>query len=62
MKATEIASEMERAIPTVTVGGMTLFGVPLPDVVLLATLIYTVLQAYFLLRDKWWRKDDQRKD
>lgn len=62
MKASEVASELERAIPTVTVGGMTLFGVPLPDVVLLATLVYTVLQAYFLLRDKWWRNSGKPKD
>jgi hypothetical protein len=43
-----------KAAPTLTVGGLTLFGVGLSDWVLLATLVYTVFQTYFLLRDKWW--------
>jgi len=35
-------------MPVTTVGGLNLFGVPLPEVVLIATLIYTV----FLLLEK----------
>ena len=27
----------------------------LSKVLMLATLIYTLAQLYFLLRDKWWR-------
>ena len=51
-----IVTEAIKASPPVTVGGLTLFGVSLPDLVMLATLAYTVLQIYFLLRDKWWAK------
>lgn len=49
----EILTEAIKASPALTVGGLTLFGVGLSDWVLLATLIYTVLQVAFLLRDKW---------
>lgn len=49
----ELFSEALKAAPPVTVGSLTLFGVGLSDYVLLATLIYTVLQVGFLLRDKW---------
>ena len=49
----EILTEAIKASPALTVGGLTLFGVGLSDWVLLATLIYTVLQVGFLLRDKW---------
>lgn len=31
------------AVPPVGVGGLTLFGVSLPDIVMVATLIYTVI-------------------
>jgi len=51
----DIANEAAKAAPAVTVGGLTLFGVGLSDWVLLATLIYTVLQVFFLLRDKWYK-------
>jgi hypothetical protein len=50
----DIVNEAARAAPTLTVGGLTLFGVALSDWVLLATLIYTILQVGFLLRDKWY--------
>jgi hypothetical protein len=46
--------EATRAAPTVTVGGLTIVGIPLPEVVLIVTLVYTVAQLYFLLRDKWY--------
>lgn len=51
----DIANEAAKAAPAVTVGGLTLFGVGLSDWVLLATLIYTVLQVFFLLRDKCYK-------
>lgn len=50
----ELVTEATKAAPALTVGGLTLFGVGLSDWVLLATLIYTVLQVGFLLRDKWY--------
>lgn len=34
-------------------------GIQLSDWVLLATLIYTLLQIYFLLRDKWRRRKNE---
>ena len=55
----EIVTEGLKALPTVTVGGRTLFGVVLSDWVMILTIAYTLAQLYFLLRDKWWR---QRKD
>lgn len=33
------------AVPPVSVGGLTLFGMSLPDVVLIATLVYTVIMV-----------------
>lgn len=50
----EFSAEALRAAPSVAVGGLTLFGVGLADWVLIATLIYTLLQVGFLLRDKWY--------
>jgi hypothetical protein len=51
----DVLTEAAKAAPTVTVGGLTLYGVGLSDYVLIATLIYTTLQIYFLVRDKWWK-------
>lgn len=48
--------EVAKASPPVTVTGLSLYGVSLQEWVLLATLVYTLLQLYFLLRDKWWAK------
>lgn len=42
--------------PPVSVSSLALLGLPLTDWVIVLTLIYTVLQLYFLLRDKWWRQ------
>lgn len=50
-----IAVEVVKATPAGTVGGLVLFGVPLSDVVLLASLALIGMQAFFLLRDKVWR-------
>jgi len=55
----ELVTEGAKAAPAVAVGGLTLFGVSLADWVLISTLLYTGVQLFFLLRDKWWR---QRKD
>ena len=46
--------ETARAAPGITVTGLTLFGVQLSDIVLLATLVYTAAQLFFLIRDKWY--------
>ena len=50
----DITTEAVKASPTLAVGGLTFLGVGLSDYVLFATLIYTGLQTYFLIRDKWW--------
>lgn len=55
----ELSLELTKATPTITVGGLTLFGVGLADWVLILTIGYTLLQIFFLLRDKWYRP---RKD
>lgn len=47
-----ITAEMAKAGPSVTVGGLTVYGIDLPTIVLLLTAIYTILQIVFLLRDK----------
>lgn len=51
----ETTSALAKLSPSAGVGGATLFGIPLPDVVLIATLIYTCLQIVFLVRDKVYR-------
>lgn len=41
--------------------GATYGSISLSDVVLLATLAYTLVQIYFTVRDKWWRDRVKRK-
>lgn len=48
MKNHDSLIEAAKAAPVASVGGLTLFGYPLSDVVLVLTFIYTV----FLLIDK----------
>lgn len=48
MKNHDVAVEAAKAAPAISVGGLTLFGYPLNEVVLMLTLIYTI----FLLIDK----------
>jgi hypothetical protein len=57
-----VAQEAAKAAPPVGVGGMVLVGVPLSDWVLILTGLYTALQLFFLLRDKWWRDRNGPKD
>lgn len=45
-------TEAAKAAPPLTVGGLTLWGVGLADWVLMLTAIYTLLQIFFLIRDK----------
>lgn len=51
----EVAVEALKVSPPATVGTLAFFGVPVSNVILALTLVYAVLQLYFLLRDKWWR-------
>lgn len=60
--AQEVTREVVKATPPVTVGALHYLGVSLSDVVLATTLVYTVFQLYFLLRDKWWRQRDKKDE
>lgn len=56
-----VIQEVTKASPPVTVGALTLLGLPLSDWIIIVTIVYTVLQIFFLLRDKWWRDRDNFK-
>lgn len=43
-----------KAAPPLAVTGMSVFGVPLPDVVSIATLVYLAIHGGYIL-SKWWR-------
>lgn len=51
---------MHNETTTITAGGTVaaapFFGITLNDIVLLATLIYILLQIFFLIRDKVFKK------
>jgi hypothetical protein len=47
---TEAINEALRAMPPISVGGLTMFSIPLNEWVLLLTAVYTV----FLIIDKGW--------
>jgi hypothetical protein len=50
----DLIAEAAKSAPPVTVAGLTVAGVSLNDLVLIATLFYIVLQAGFLLY-RWVR-------
>jgi len=50
----DVAAEVAKATPPVTVAGATVAGVQVNDLILWATLIYIVLQIGFLLYR--WRR------
>jgi hypothetical protein len=52
----EMTSEALKASPPVTVVGLSLGGVSLQDWVLIATLIYTLLQTGWFIYSKFIRK------
>lgn len=56
----DIASEVAKATPPVTVAGATVAGVQIHDLILWATLVYLVLQIGFLLY-RWQRLHYLRK-
>lgn len=59
---THAVAEISKATPPIAVGGLTLFGVGLSDWVLILTLIYTILQIGFLIRDKVWRHYGRKRN
>lgn len=49
----EVASGAAKAAPPVAVSGLTIYGVELSDIVLIATLVYTLVQL-FLVMPRFW--------
>jgi disulfide bond formation protein DsbB len=49
-KTVEMVTEASKAVPPITISGMAIAGVSMQDWVLLATLLYTVLQIAMLIR------------
>ena len=62
MSIKDILTEAAKSSPPVAAGISLLAGIPLSTWVMIATLVYTLLQVYFLLRDKWWRERGKPKD
>lgn len=62
MFSQDTLAEASKAAPPVTVGGLTLAGVPLSDVLIIVTIVYTLLQVFFLLRDKWYNPRKAKKN
>lgn len=60
MTQVELIKETFRAAPPITVTGLTVFGVPIADWVAVATLLYIVLQVYFLLKEKVFKNGRNR--
>ena len=57
----DIATEVAKATPPVTVAGATVAGVQVNDLILWATLVYIVLQIGFLLY-RWHKMHTDNKE
>ncbi len=55
---TEVVGLAAKAAPPLSVSGMTILGVSVPDWAIILTIVYTVLAIFVLIRDKFW---DRRK-
>lgn len=53
----EIAGEITKAAPPVSITGLTLAGVQLSDWVLILTALYTILQIGWFVYSKFIRKE-----
>lgn len=49
----EIVSGAAKAAPPIAVSGLTVYGIELSDIVLIATLIYTVIQLVLVFPRFW---------
>lgn len=58
----EVAVELSKVVPVASVGTLTFFGVPLPTVVMVVTLVYTVLNLFVLVRDKFYVPWKERRN
>lgn len=54
MSKSELTTETLKATPPITVAGLSVAGVSLNDIVLIATLVYVLLQIGFLAH-RWYR-------
>lgn len=52
-KVVEVATEVVKAAPPVSVVGLTILGFPISDWVQLAVLLYTVMQMHVLAYKNW---------
>jgi antibiotic biosynthesis monooxygenase (ABM) superfamily enzyme len=59
---TTYVDALTKSSPSVLVTGLTLGGFSLNEWVLILTLVYTLLQTYFLVRDKAYRPWKERRD
>ena len=59
MNLHEVSAEATKAIPATTTLALTFFGYSVEQWASVAALIFICLQAFFLLKEKWW---DKRKD
>lgn len=53
---TEVVTQAIKASPPITVGALTISGMPLSEWVLIITLIYTLSQIFFLFKEKIFDK------
>lgn len=59
---TSVVDAITKSSPPVVVTGLSLGGVSLNEWVMIATLAYTLLQAFFLIRDKLYRPWKEKRD
>lgn len=60
--STEFIKETIRSSPPVAVSGLNLFGYPVADSVAVVTLVYVLLQIFFLLKRKIYKEPDDGRD
>jgi Phage holin T7 family, holin superfamily II len=59
----DIVASAAKSIPPVSVASATLLGYPMADWVMLLTIVYTILQIFALVRDKFWpHRRKQKKE
>jgi hypothetical protein len=59
MNHSDIPSAIISIAPPIGVSVLVIFGYPIYQWVLVATLIYTLIQIYILIRDKIWNRVDK---
>jgi antibiotic biosynthesis monooxygenase (ABM) superfamily enzyme len=61
----DVKMQVLKAAPPLLVSTSTVFGIPLQDWVFIVTIVYTLFQLYYLLKEKlvrpWLSKRRQKK-